>query len=232
MHIASPPFCELFRRTSMKNNSFLFAIVLTLLLPIIRSGGNALADGTEASFLQAFRSLHSTDIAGMGEDWFQGVLPFDLDGDGDEDCIAYDTNGDDCSWLFHERTDNGWNLSRPNARGKHDIDRIARLDARQYSFSSFQPRTIRLGCSASSTTGRDTLPPTIQRSARTLLLSSSSPVAFMKSGCGQTACRLSSMLRRSSVFSAFCPRNTAGRISLYRKRVGPPADTPTFLRRV
>ena len=99
-------------------------------------------------------------------------------------------------------------------------------------FSSFQPRTIRLGCSASSTTGRDTLPPTIQRSARTLLLSSSSPVAFMKSGCGQTACRLSSMLRRSSVFSAFCPRNTAGRISLYRKRVGPPADTPTFLRRV
>ena len=121
----------------MKNNRFFFAIVLTLLLPIVRNGGNALADGTEASFLQAFRSLHPTDIAGMGEVWFQGVLPFDLDGDGDEDCIAYDTNGGDCCWIFHERTASGWNLSRPNSEGKHDIDRIARLDARQHSLFEF-----------------------------------------------------------------------------------------------
>ena len=121
----------------MKNNDLTALVALALSASAIQGSAGAFADGTEASFLQAFRSLHSTDIAGMGEDWFQGVLPFDLDGDGDEDCIAYDTNGDDCSWLFHERTDNGWNLSRPNAGGKHDIDRIARLDARQYSFFEF-----------------------------------------------------------------------------------------------
>jgi hypothetical protein len=121
----------------MKNNDLTALVALALSASAIQGSAGAFADGTEASFLQAFRSLHSTDIAGMGEDWFQGVLPFDLDGDGDEDCIAYDTNGDDCSWLFHERTDNGWNLSRPNAGGKHDIDRIARLDARQYSFFAF-----------------------------------------------------------------------------------------------
>ena len=121
----------------MKNNDLTALVALALSASAIQGSAGAFADGTEASFLQAFRSLHPTDIAGMGEDWFQGVLPFDLDGDGDEDCIAYDTNGGDCYWIFHERTDDGWNLSRPNTEGKHDIDRIARLDARQYSFFEF-----------------------------------------------------------------------------------------------
>ena len=92
-------------------------------LILVLSCLSVLADNpTDRSFLAAFAEGDPTSLSGMGDDWFQTVLPFDLDGDGDEDCLACDANGGDGFWCFHERTASGWNLFRPNAEGTHDND--------------------------------------------------------------------------------------------------------------
>ena len=84
---------------------------------------SVLADNpADRSFLAAFAERDPTSLSGMGDGWFQTVLPFDLDGDGDEDCLSCDANGGDGFWCFHERTASGWNLFRPNAEGTHDHD--------------------------------------------------------------------------------------------------------------